>query len=165
MTTPTVIPHPARKWYWLALRHLRISSRLLRSGFPDSSFFHSYHAFECAVSAVIAAKGWPVPPDGKTVIYAPKRMVYYSGPGGKIHEPSTHKAKPILFDQVADKSKPYYTTFSTLSRFLTTKARNDALYYDSTNDLLPHQYYNHSQALGCYQQVFRFVKEARAEIP
>src|SRR6266542_5468079 len=116
MSTPPPTPRQDRKWYELSQRHLQMSECLLTGHFPDGSCFHTYHAFECAMSAVIAAKGWRVPPDGRT--YGPRRMVYYHGPSGQINEPSTHKVRLILFDQVADKSKSYYSTFSTLKTFL-----------------------------------------------
>jgi HEPN domain-containing protein len=57
--------HIKRKWYSLALRHLRIASRLLGAGFADGAYFHVYHAYECGVSAFIAAHGVPVPPEGR----------------------------------------------------------------------------------------------------
>jgi len=163
MTSPPAPPRQDRKWYELSLRHLRMSSRLLEV-FPDGSVFHTYHAFECAVAAVIAAKGWPIPPQGSTVIYAPRRIVYH-GPRGQLNEQSSHKAKLELFDQVADRTKPYYATFSTLKRYLTNPLRNDTLYYDSNNDLLPRQRFSRVQASGLYQQVRNWVKEVRVEIP
>ena len=90
MTAPPSTPHPERKWYGLALRHLRIASRLLRAGFPDAAYFNAYHAFECAVSAVIAAKGYQVPPEGKIKIKAGKKTIrYYPSPSGQIKEDST----------------------------------------------------------------------------
>jgi hypothetical protein len=136
---------------------------VLRLGFPDGSAFHTYHAFECAVSALIDAKGYPIPPDGKK--YGPKGIVYYPGPSGQINEPSTHKVRLILFDQLADKSQQYYTTFSILKRTLTNPMRNDTLYYNSATDVLPSQRFNHSQAEAMYQQVRKWLSELRAEIP
>jgi hypothetical protein len=164
MTSPPPTPQQERKWFELSLRHLRMSSRLRRHGFADGSVFHTYHAFECAVGAVIAKKGWPVPPDGATVVYAPRRMSYYSGPGGQLTEQSTHKAKLELFGQIGDTSKPYYSTFAVLKRFLTNRLRNNSLYYDSRNDILPKQQFTNSQALGFYQQVHSWVKEVKEEI-
>ncbi len=165
MTTAPPSLRQDRKWYGLSLRHLRMSLRLLRRGFADGSYFHAYHAFECAVSAVIAAKGFPVPPDGKAYTKGAGRKGYYNGPGGPIYEASTHKSRLILFDQVADRSKPYYGTYSTLKRILTNKVRSDTLYYDSVNDLLPWQHFNHSLTQGLYQQVRSMVSEVREEIP
>ena len=161
MTTGPPRPSGDRKWYGLSLRHLRMSLRLLRLGFPDGSCFHTYHAFECAVSALIAAKGFPVPPDGKTYLGG---RTYYNGPSGQIYEPSTHKIRLILFNELADKSKPYYASFTRLQRILTNPMRNDTLYYDFARDLLPAQRYGHPLALGYYNQVRRFVSEVRVEI-
>lgn len=157
MITPAPTPRPDRRWYELSLRHLRMSSRLLRLGFADGSCFHTYHGFECGVSALIAAKGWPVPPVGRQ--FSPRRRVYYNGPSGQIFEPSTHKIRLILFDEVADRSKPYYATFAILKRILTNPMRNDTLYYDPVNDLVPRQQFNESFALGLYQQVRQWVRK------
>ena len=46
MTTHASAPHPKRKWYGLALRQLRMASRMLGAGFHDGAFFYSYHAFD-----------------------------------------------------------------------------------------------------------------------
>jgi HEPN domain-containing protein len=75
MTTISAMPDPKRKWYGLALRHLRMASRLLDSGFADGTVFHAYHAYGCVLSALIAAKGYPVPPDGKTQTISPRASV------------------------------------------------------------------------------------------
>jgi HEPN domain-containing protein len=54
MTTHTTVqPDPKRKWYGLALRHLRMAARLLDSGFADGAVFHTYHAYECVLSAFV----------------------------------------------------------------------------------------------------------------
>lgn len=77
MTTTPIIPQPKRKWYALALRHLRMASRLLDSGFADGAVFHTYHAYECVLSAFIAANGLPVPPDGKEQLPGNRRIYGY----------------------------------------------------------------------------------------
>lgn len=164
MSHPPPNPHAyeARKWFQLGVRHLGIASSLVGT-FPDGSAFHTYHAFECAISAVIAAKGCGVPPDGKK--FGPKRLVYYQGPSGQIREPSTHKVRLILFDQLADKSKPYYGTFSTLKRILTNRLRSDTLYYDHAKDLLPEQQFDEPRAKALYEQVEKWIEDVRGEIP
>lgn len=165
MTTHAGVPHPARKWYGLALRHLRIASILLRKGFPDAAYFHIYHAFECAISSVIASKNFPVPPDGKKIIYmGKKRLIQYTASKGQITEPSTHKARFLLFDDLADHSKSYYTAYSILSRFLTNDDRNASLYFDHKTYLLPHEQYNHSHVEPLYRDVREFVKGCREEL-
>ncbi len=72
MIATLTVPDPKRKWYGLALRHLRMASRLLDSGFADGAVFHAYHAYECVLSSLIAAKGYPIPPDGKTQLVSPQ---------------------------------------------------------------------------------------------
>ena len=39
MTSRSARPEPKRKWFQLALRHLRMAQRLLDSGFPDGAAF------------------------------------------------------------------------------------------------------------------------------
>lgn len=163
MSTPPLTPRQDRKWYELSQRHLQMSECLLTGNFADGSCFHTYHAFECAIGAVIAAKGWRVPPDGKT--YGPSRTVFYPGPSGDIHEPSTHKVRLVLFSEVADRTKPYYNTFSTLKRILTNPLRNNTLYYDRVRDLLPEQQFNESRSRALYEQVKKWVEDVRDEIP
>lgn len=162
MSTSPLTPRQDLKWYELSQRHLQISECLLTGRFADGSCFHTYHAFECAVGAIIIAKGYLVPPDGKT--YGPRRMIYYQGPSGQINEPSTHKVRLILFDQVADRTKPYYTTFSTLKTFL-PPLRNQTLYYDRVRNLLPEQQFNESRAKALYEQVKKWVEDVRGDIP
>jgi hypothetical protein len=165
MTAPPSAPHPERKWYGLALRNLRIASRLLRAGFPDAAYFHIYHAFECAVSTVIAAKGYQVPPEGRVKIKVGKKTIrYYPSPSGRIKEDSTHKVKLILFVELADRSSAYYARFGTLKSFLTVPSRNYSLYYDPVADQLPHEKFSHSYVLSVYAEVRKFVKEAGTEI-
>ena len=69
MSHPPPNPHAyeARKWFQLGVRHLGIASSLVGT-FPDGSAFHTYHAFECAISAVIAAKGWLYLQTGKPMV-------------------------------------------------------------------------------------------------
>jgi hypothetical protein len=139
-------PDDKRKWYGLALRHCRIALRLLRSGFPDGAVFHTYHAYECIVSAFIAAQGVAVPPVGWTKLTDPitGREVYaYPSPrGDPVKEGTAHKARLVFFRRLADSTTTYYAMYEQLSRFLTIDSRNDALYYDAVKDRLPHQTYN-----------------------
>lgn len=81
MTTKSIIrPSPKRKWYGLALRHLRMASRLLDSGFADGASFHAYHAYECVLSAFIAGHSYPVPPEGWTKLVTPKGKDIFNYP-------------------------------------------------------------------------------------
>src|SRR5260370_27718961 len=93
----------------------------------------------CVLSSLIAAKGYPVPPDGKTQSVSPQgtRVFGYPSPQGIIPQQGTHKVRQIFFMQLADKSKPYYAQHSVLSRFITLNIRIDSLYYYATQDKLP----------------------------
>jgi len=166
MTAVLTVPDPKRKWYGLALRHLRMASRLLDSGFADGAVFHAYHAYECVLSSLIAAKGYPVPPDGKTqsVSRQGTKVFGYPSPQGVIPQQGTHKVRQIFFMQLADKSKPYYAQHSALSRFITLNDRMDSLYYDATQDKLPHELYNLSFAVGVIPEVHVFAREVWKEI-
>ncbi|CAN5566428.1 hypothetical protein BH11ARM1_BH11ARM1_10410 [soil metagenome] len=166
MTGTAITPDIRRKWYGLALRHLRMASRLLRHGFADGATFHAYHAFECLLSAHIAANGYDVPPEGAQVqqVRPGKSIKVFPSPRGVIPEPSAHKARIIFFGEVADTTKPYFTTFATLKRFLTVNLRMDALYYDPKADLLPHDQFTQSFADGAIRQVRQFAKELWQEI-
>ena len=66
--------------------------------------------------------------------------------------------------QLADKSKPYYAQHSALSRFITLNDRMDSLYYDATQDKLPHELYNLSFAIGVIPEVHVFAREVWKEI-
>ena len=166
MTTVIMVPDPKRKWYGLALRHLRMASRLVDSGFADGAVFHAYHAYECVLSALIAAKGYPVPPDGKTPKVSPKghKVFGYPSPKGNFLQHGTHKVRQIFFDELADKSKPYQAQHQVLSRFITLDDRMDSLYYDTTRDQLPYEVYNHSFAAGMIPQIHLFAREVWKEI-
>src|SRR5947207_941429 len=93
-----------RAWYGLALRHLRMAALLLRSGYADGAAFHNYHAYECCLSALIAARGFDVPPEGWTRLVTPAGPVVqaYPSPGGGIQERSAHKARLLFFNELAD---------------------------------------------------------------
>ncbi len=166
MTTVSTLPNPKRKWYGLALRHLRMASRLLDFGFADGTVFHAYHAYECVLSALIAANGYPVPPDGKTQMVSPKgnKVFGYPSPLGNFHQQGTHKVRQIFFMELADKGKPYYAQHLVLSRFITLNDRMDSLYYDTTRDQLPHQAYNQNFAVGIIPQIHLFAREVWKEI-
>src|SRR5438270_9855049 len=97
-TAPIAQPDRKRKWYGLALRHLRMASRLLRAGFADGAIFHTYHAYECVLSALIAAHGHPVPPEGWTTITTPsgRTVSLYPSPSGGIPDRSAHRARQLF---------------------------------------------------------------------
>ena len=166
MTPSLAHQYQKRKWYGLALRHLRVCSRLLRAEFPDAVVFHSYHAFECVLNAFIAWKGYDVPPQGWTVITLPsgKKFRHYPSPGGGVAERSEHKARLQLFKELADPAKPYFRIYSTLSRFMTLNDRNNALYYDAIFDQLPHERYNMPDAEAMYKDVYAFIRSVGQEI-
>lgn len=166
MTVVLTVPSPKRKWFGLALRHLRMASRLLDSGFADGCVFHAYHAYECVLSALIAAKGYPVPPDGKTLMVSPrgKKVFGYPSPQGIVPNQGTHKARQIFFMELADMSKPYFARHSELSRYVTLDDRMDSLYYDTARDQLPHQVYNRDFAVEILPQIHLFAREVWKEI-
>lgn len=166
VNTPT-LPNEARKWYWLGLRHLRMAQSLFRLGMADGAVFHIYHAYECGVSALIAAKGYSVPPSGKTSLTLPsgRTVQGYRSPGTPITEQSTHKARFLLFSQVADQTTQYYQIHARLSRFVRVSDRMDSLYYDAIRDRLPHETYNLAYANSARVEVRNFMKELRRGIP
>ena len=165
-TIATALPTPKRKWYGLALRHLRMASRLLDSGFADGAIFHTYHAYECVLSALIAAKGHPVPPQGRVQLTSSpgKKVLGYPLPQGNVLEQSAHKARQVFFMKLADQSKPYYTQHQVLSRFITLNDRMDSLYYDAIQDRLPHEVYSHAFALEAIQEVRLFAHDVWKDI-
>ncbi len=124
--------------------------RLLDSGFPDGAIFHTYHAYECVLSAFIAANGCPVPPEGRSPLISPtgKKIFVYLSPKGDIPDRGTHKARQMFFAKLADPIKPYYIRQTNLSRYLTLDDRMDSLYYDAIGNRLPHEIYDHSLAVN-----------------
>lgn len=162
----TTLPDPKRKWYGLALRHLRMASRLLDAGFADGAIFHTYHAYECVLSALIAAKGYPVPPQGRVQLISPqgKKVLGYPLPQGNVLEQSAHKARQVFFMRLADQNKPYYAQHQALSRFITLNDRMDSLYYDAVQDRLPYEVYNNAFAIGILPQVRWFAHEVWQDI-
>lgn len=165
-TTPPIQPDPKRKWYGLALRHLRMAYRLLDSGFPDGAIFHTYHAYECVLSAFIAANGCPVPPVGRIPLVSPtgKKIFVYPSPKGDIPDRGTHKARQMFFAKLADTMKPYYLRHTNLSRYLTLDDRMDSLYYDAIGNRLPHEIYNHSFVVNLIPEVNSFAREVWRDI-
>jgi len=144
-----------------------MASRLLRAGFIDGALFHIYHAYECVISSMIAANGYNVPPEGKTSITLPRKGVVkgYPSPAGIISETSTHKARLLFFNELADKTKLYYRTHSSLSRFISYSDRNDALYYNAKTNRLPHEKYNSSAfAQSAMKEVRSFAEQVWQEI-
>ncbi|MGH2616391.1 MAG: hypothetical protein ACRDJC_14200 [Thermomicrobiales bacterium] len=155
-----------RKWYYLGLRHLRMSHRSLRSGFADGAVFHAYHGFECLLSAVIAAKGYPVPPEGWTSLRLPsgKTVQAYPSPLGMIQDHNAHKARLVFFDQLADRTELYYRDYRRLRTFLVYQDRLDSLYYDATLNRLPEDQYSASFADELLRMLNQFARGARIKI-
>lgn len=144
-----------------------MASRLLSDGFADGAVFHAYHAYECVLSAFIAAKGYPVPPEGWTSLRLPsgKTVKAYQLPHGMIQDRSAHKARIVFFDQLADPTKPYHATHQRLRRIITLQDRNDALYYDPSSDRLPHEQFQSAFANGLLPVVAQFARGVRATLP
>ena len=114
-----------------------MAERLLRSGFVDGAVFHAYHAYECAISSFIAANGMPVP--------------------------TSHGGRFTLYAALRDATKPYATTQIHLQR-LTVTLRNDSLYYDEGNDLLPTDHLNSAFAQWALSLVHQFCREIWQDI-
>lgn len=167
MTIPISQVREDRAWYGLALRHLRMASRLLRSGFADGAVFHAYHAYECVLSSFIAVKGYPVPPQGWVKLKQPsgKSVKSYPSPKGPIRENSAHNARIVFFNNLADPSKLYYTTHTRLSRFITLSDRQNSLYFDASTGRAPHERYKESFVRGLLPTLRQFARDVRREIP
>ena len=164
-TVSISVPDRKRKWYGLALRHLRMASLLLNQGFADGAIFHAYHAYECTLSAFIAAKNYSVPPEGWTTLTTPKgKKTCYPSPNGGISDRSAHKARLMFFIELADLTKPYYTRYLTLSRSIKLSVRMDSLYYDTVLDRLPHEIFRRSFADGLIPEVHLFARDVWKEI-
>lgn len=114
-----------------------MAERLLRSGFADGAVFHAYHAYECAVSALIAAKGVPVP--------------------------LSHAGRFSLFARLRDPARPYTATQKDL-RTLTVPVRNASLYYDEGEDSLPNDQFGTAATARLLPIVHRFAREVWVEI-
>lgn len=156
-----------RQWYYLALRHLRMATRLLRDGFTDGAVFHAYHAYECLLSAFISTNGYPVPPAGKTSLRLPsgKTVKAYPSPHGAIPDLNAHKARIVFFEQLADRTNDYYTTHTVLRTFMTYQDRLDSLYFDPVSHRLPHQRYQSALVRDLLQILVRFAREVRVVLP
>lgn len=164
---PSLPARAERKWYYLGLRHLRMSQRLLRSGFADGAVFHAYHGFECLLSAVIAARGYPVPPEGWTTLLLPSgaSVQAYPAPEGMIRDFNAHKARLALFDQLADPTSAYYDAYDHLRTFLTYRDRLDSLYYEANQNRLPEDRYSLAFGEALLPALTRFAREVRTEVP
>ena len=114
-----------------------MAERLLRSGYADGAVFHAYHAYESAVSALIAYHGVPVP--------------------------ASHSGRFAMFRRLLDPTKPYAATRLRL-RALTVQARNASLYYDEVNDALPTDRFSPVFASRVLPLVHRFAREVWQEI-
>jgi hypothetical protein len=143
-----------------------MASRLHRAGFADGAVFHAYHGYECVISALIAARGYAVPPEGWTRLTLPSGRVVaaYPSPGGGVLDRSAHRARLLLFAELSDRSRPYARTHAVVSRFLTLGDRMNSLYYDPSADLLPQDRYTASFAMSTLSLVHRFAREVWQEI-
>jgi len=110
---------------------------LLRTGFADGAMIHTYHAFECAISAVIAVHGESVPPN--------------------------HHHRLSLWSRIRDVSKPYAAMEERLPD-LTMSVRNNALYYDEADGLLPHDRFSSAFVGEQLRLVAGFVFQLRHEL-
>lgn len=167
MTAHAVAPDEKRRWYFLALRHRRICWRLNGMGFPDAAVFHAYHAYECAMSALIAARGYPVPPRGRVPNPANpkgKTKVYQLPLGGTHQDQGAHVARDVLFRQLADPSRQYMGIYRILRTFLAVTVRNDALYYDPQTGQLPQDRFNTQFVANLYPRVREFMRDVWDEI-
>lgn len=162
------MPKQQRRWFRLGLRHLRMASRLLRCGFADGAVFHTYHAYECVVSAFLAAKGYSVTPNGRVVRGSSKRRRGSTKSSHSSTNPQTsqspHKQRLLLFNQLADRTKPYFHVHTILSRMVTPNHRNSALYYDPQQDRLPHQVFDVQFALDLIPEVRQFARHVWKDI-
>ena len=165
MTAPLSAPED-RKWIYLGLRHLRMSRRLLRSGFADGAIFHAYHGFECLLSAVIAANGYPVRPRGWTAVRLPqgKTVQAYPSPSGVIEEHNAHRARLILFEELVDQSKLHYASYLELRALLKYQDRLDSLYYQPSLNLLPEEIFSAPFAAELVLALTRFASNVRGDI-
>lgn len=126
-----------RRWYALAQRHRRMAERLRRDGFTDGAVFYAYHAYECAISALIAARGLPVP--------------------------ASHSGRLALFERLRDPTRPYAATQNQLDQ-LSIQTRNASLYYDEGDDAMPTERLDLGFAELVLPIVHRFAREVWADI-
>lgn len=111
--------------------------RLLRSNFLDGAVFHAYHAFECVVSAAIAAEGVAVPP--------------------------SHSGRLALFNQIHDQTASFAPTYQRLS-YILARTRNEALYFDEVKDIFPGDRFSQAFVDDLLPLVDQFAREAWREI-
>jgi HEPN domain-containing protein len=114
-----------------------MAERLRRSGFFDGAAFHAFHAFECIASALIAARGEPVPPN--------------------------HARRFRLFSQLRDASSPYAATYASLD-LLTVPMRNASLYLDEQSGRLPSDLFHATFVDYVLPLVLQFSREVWDEI-
>lgn len=126
-----------RRWYALAQRHRRMAERVRRDGFIDGTVFHAYHAYECSISALIAARGHPVP--------------------------ISHRGRLALYERLRHGTSPSTATANRLAR-LTIQTRNASLYYDESEDGMPSERFDVAYADRILPIVHRFAREIWAEI-
>lgn len=114
-----------------------MAERLRRAGFFDGAVFHTYHAYECVVSALIASHGNPVPPN--------------------------HARRFVLFTVLRDPTRPYAATQAQLN-VLTLRTRNASLYLNETTGLLPSDLFKAADVDRVLPLVHRFSREVWTEI-
>lgn len=114
-----------------------MADRLLRAGFTDGALFHSYHAYECVMSALLASLDLRVPPN--------------------------HARRVVLFEQHRDPTKPYAASQEQLGGF-TMHLRNQSLYYDEGEDLLPSERFPSSLVAEVLSLVHQFARDVWREI-
>lgn len=96
--------------------------------------FHVFHAYECAISAAIAAHGESVPPN--------------------------HRQRLVQWSVVRDPSLSYAATEDRLYD-VSIKTRNNALYYDAADELLPADRFPAEYVGSQLRLVARFVFQLR----
>jgi len=101
---------------------------------------------------------------GATRLTSPRGKKVFIAPRSGRQEPSTHRAKVLFFDELADLTKPYAQLHAHLSRFMTNERRNNALYYDAVRDLLPQQRYNDVDVWVQWRAVRQFCREVWRDI-
>jgi hypothetical protein len=81
-----------------------------------------------------------------------------------MEEHNAHRARRILFEELADHSKPHYANYLELRAFLKYQDRLDSLYYQPSLNLLPEELYPASLAAELVVAVTRFALSVRGDI-
>lgn len=156
--------HPSSneiRWAELADRHLEMYYALFDRGFFDGAMFHAYHAFECAISALLASYSIPIPPDGRRE--SPLGS-FYKGPHTKVPAIwGAHRAKLALVSQI---DTSHMNCSILLSQLLPQirPHRNASLYYDKVSGWPQVHYSSQDLALELGEQVDQFIRALRSDI-